>query len=106
MPSWCQQLPLKKPPLAAKKRTFDQGYHRFIYSDDSAVQPGTTTIATNMDLPLSGLASIVLLDYAWACRFATMAARAFARFATSAAFRAGDIFFFAGAVFVAGFSAL
>ena len=36
------------------------------------------------------------LDYA-AARFAALAARAFARFATSAAFRAGDIFLFTGA---------
>ena len=46
-----------------------------------------------------------LLDYA-VFRFAALAARAFARFATSAAFRAGDISFFAGALFAAGFSAL
>jgi len=36
-----------------------------------------------------------LLDYAAAARFAALAARAFARFATRAALRAGDIFFFA-----------
>ena len=39
-------------------------------------------------------------------RFAALAARAFARFATSAAFRAGDIFLFAGALLAAGFAAL
>jgi len=39
--------------------------------------------------------------YAFAARFAALAALAFARFATSAAFRAGDSFFF-GAVFFGG----
>ena len=47
-----------------------------------------------------------VLNYAWAARFAALAARAFARFATSAAFRAGDIFLFAGALLAAGFAAL
>src|ERR1019366_9396050 len=37
--------------------------------------------------------------------FAALAARAFARFATSAAFRAGDSFFFAISFFSAGFFA-
>jgi hypothetical protein len=44
--------------------------------------------------------------YAAAPRFAALAALAFARFANNAALRAGDIFFFTGAVVVAGFSAL
>jgi hypothetical protein len=47
-----------------------------------------------------------LLNYALAARFAALAARAFAKFASNAAFRAGDNFFFAGGVFVAGFSVL
>ena len=41
-----------------------------------------------------------------AARFAARAALALAKFATNAALRAGDIFFFAGAVFVAVFAAL
>ena len=44
------------------------------------------------------------VNYAVA-RFTARAARAFARFASNAAFRAGDSFLFAGAVFDAGFSA-
>ena len=47
-----------------------------------------------------------MLNYAAAARFAALAARAFARFATIAAFRAGDIVFFGpiadGAFFEAG----
>jgi hypothetical protein len=46
-----------------------------------------------------------VLDYADA-RFAARAALAFAKFASNAAFLAGDIFFFAAAVFVAGFCSL
>ena len=50
--------------------------------------------------------SATLWDYCVpAVAFAALAARAFARFATSAAFRAGDSFFFAIAFFSAGFFA-
>jgi hypothetical protein len=56
-----------------------------------------------MDVP-SGVDA--LLNYPAATRFAARASRAFFRLASSAAFRAGDIFFFAGAFFNAAFSAL
>ena len=56
-----------------------------------------------MDVP-SGVDA--LLNYPAATRFAARASRAFFRLASSAAFRAGDIFFFAGAFFTAAFSAL
>jgi hypothetical protein len=45
------------------------------------------------------------LDYAVA-RFAALAARAFAKFSSKAALRAGDIFFFAGTFFTVAFCAL
>ena len=50
-------------------------------------------------MTLVRLALGILLFYAVAARFAALAALAFARLATSAAFRAADIFLFAGAVF-------
>ena len=70
------------------------------------LRPGVRQISESSSSgPILSRGSVWMSYCAPSVAFAALAARAFARFATSAAFRAGDSFFFAISFFSAGFFA-